>query len=216
MLFRETIAVYCETIRNARIHSVVKIQSSNVIKQMVHIELLGFKGQHMVYVSLSHCLTESESYVTTDGQPASLSWNKAPIWGLRPDLLYFWQLRVCWFGAPSLTRGRVCRLQFLLVLASAVIFWSESHRTRGHILLSQIWELPFCRLLRLAGSWWRYSTPPPHRGIAILGSRQSLTYPRISQHFMELESVLPCSQGPITGPCPESDESSLYHFILLL
>jgi hypothetical protein len=27
--------------------------------------------------------TESGSYVTTDGQPASLSWNKAPIWGLR-------------------------------------------------------------------------------------------------------------------------------------
>jgi hypothetical protein len=31
---------------------------------------------------------ESESYVTTDGQPASLSWNKAFIWGLRPDLYY--------------------------------------------------------------------------------------------------------------------------------
>jgi hypothetical protein len=24
----------------------------------------------------------------TDGQPASLSWNKAPFWGLRPDLYY--------------------------------------------------------------------------------------------------------------------------------
>jgi hypothetical protein len=32
--------------------------------------------------------SESESYVTTDGQPASLSWSKAPIWGLRPDLYY--------------------------------------------------------------------------------------------------------------------------------
>jgi hypothetical protein len=31
----------------------------------------------------------SQSYVTTDGQPASLSWNKAPIWGLRSDLDYF-------------------------------------------------------------------------------------------------------------------------------
>jgi hypothetical protein len=29
-----------------------------------------------------------ESYVTTDGQSASLSWSKAPIWGLRPDLYY--------------------------------------------------------------------------------------------------------------------------------
>jgi hypothetical protein len=73
-----------------------------------------------------------------------------------------WQLLVCWFGAPSLTRGRVCRLQWLLVLASAVIFGSESRRTRNHILLSQIWDFPFRRLLRLAGSRWRYSTPPPH------------------------------------------------------
>jgi hypothetical protein len=29
--------------------------------------------------------SESESYVTTDGQSASLSWYKAPIRGLRPD-----------------------------------------------------------------------------------------------------------------------------------
>jgi hypothetical protein len=73
-----------------------------------------------------------------------------------------WQLRVCWFGAPSLTRGQVWHLQLLLVLASAVIFRSESRRTRGHILLSQIRDFPFRRLLRLAGSRWRYSTPPPH------------------------------------------------------
>jgi hypothetical protein len=28
------------------------------------------------------------SYVTTDGQSASLSWNNAPIWGLRPGFCY--------------------------------------------------------------------------------------------------------------------------------
>jgi hypothetical protein len=48
------------------------------------------------------------------------------------------QLRICWCGAPSLTRGRVCHLQLLLDLASTVILGSESHRTRDHILLSQI------------------------------------------------------------------------------
>jgi hypothetical protein len=32
--------------------------------------------------------SESESYVTTDCQSASLSWNKAPIWSLRPDFYY--------------------------------------------------------------------------------------------------------------------------------
>jgi hypothetical protein len=32
--------------------------------------------------------SQSQSYVTTDGQSASLSWNKAPIWGLRQYLYY--------------------------------------------------------------------------------------------------------------------------------
>jgi hypothetical protein len=32
--------------------------------------------------------SQSQSYIKTDGQPASLSWNKVPIWGLRPDLYY--------------------------------------------------------------------------------------------------------------------------------
>jgi hypothetical protein len=31
---------------------------------------------------------QNQSYVTTDGQSASLSWNKALIWGLRADLYY--------------------------------------------------------------------------------------------------------------------------------
>jgi hypothetical protein len=72
------------------------------------------------------------------------------------------QLRVCLYVALSLTRGRVCHLLLLLVLASAVIFESEFHGTRDHILLSQIRDIPFRRLLRLAELWWRYSTLPPH------------------------------------------------------
>jgi hypothetical protein len=69
-------------------------------------------------------------------------------------------LRGSWCGALSLTRGRVCRLQLLLALASAVIFGSESRGTRDHILLSQIRDFHFRRLLRLAGSRLRNSTPP--------------------------------------------------------
>jgi hypothetical protein len=71
------------------------------------------------------------------------------------------QLRSCWCGF-SLTRGRVCRLQLLLALASAVILGSESLGTRDYILLSQIRDFPFHRLLRLTGLRWRYSTPRPH------------------------------------------------------
>jgi hypothetical protein len=41
-----------------------------------------------IYYIILYIIPESESYVTTDGQPASLSWSKAPFWGLRPDLYY--------------------------------------------------------------------------------------------------------------------------------
>jgi hypothetical protein len=44
-------------------------------------------------------------------------------------------------------RGRVCRLQLLLALASAAILGSESRGTRDHILLPQILNLPFHRPL---------------------------------------------------------------------
>jgi hypothetical protein len=72
------------------------------------------------------------------------------------------QLRFCWFGALSLTRGRVCRLRFLLALASAVILGFQSLGTRDHILLCQIRDFALRCLVRLARLWWRYSTPPPH------------------------------------------------------
>jgi hypothetical protein len=83
------------------------------------------------------------------------------------------QLRVCWCGALSLTRGRVCRLQLFLVLARAVIFGSEFHETRDHNLLSQIRDFPFRRLLRLSGLRWRYSTPHPHGSLHWLNKSKS-------------------------------------------
>jgi hypothetical protein len=117
--------------------------------------------------------SECESYITTDGQAASLSWNKVPILGLRPDFYYcLLQFRVCWYGAPSLTRKRICRLQLLLALASAVFLGPQSRGTRDHILLSQIRDLPFRRLLRLTGLRWMYSIPPPH-GIELSSKSKS-------------------------------------------
>jgi hypothetical protein len=41
------------------------------------------------FTRLVFCESESESYVTTDGQSASLSWYKAPIRGLRSDFFPF-------------------------------------------------------------------------------------------------------------------------------
>jgi hypothetical protein len=46
--------------------------------------------------------SESESHFTTDNQLVSLSWHKAPIWGLRPDLYYCLTVMVLFFvGALS-------------------------------------------------------------------------------------------------------------------
>jgi hypothetical protein len=73
----------------------------------------------------------------------------------------------------SLTRGQVCHLQLLLDLATMVILGFESHVTRDHILLSQVWDFPFCHLLWLTGLGWRYLTPPPH-GISLFRVRVTL------------------------------------------
>jgi hypothetical protein len=58
---------------------------------------------------------------------------------------FIFQLNTCGYSlyvTSSLTRRLVCRLQLLLVLASAVILRSESSGTHDHILLTQIRDSP--------------------------------------------------------------------------
>jgi hypothetical protein len=58
---------------------------------------------------------------------------------------FIYQLNTCCsrpYVTSSLTRGWICRLQLLLVLASAVILRSKFHGTHDHILLSQIRDFP--------------------------------------------------------------------------
>jgi hypothetical protein len=95
--------------------------------------------------------SESESYVTTDGHSASPSWNKASIWGLGPDFHYCQTFAgLLMWGALSDERTGVS-FTTAAGLASAVILGSESRGTGDHILLSQMQDFPFRRLLRLAG-----------------------------------------------------------------
>jgi hypothetical protein len=85
----------------------------------------------------------SESYVTTDGESASLFWTKHPSGDYDKIFITVTQLRVCWCGALFLTRGRVCRFQLLLALASAVILESWVPWNLLPYLTVSNWRLPF-------------------------------------------------------------------------
>jgi hypothetical protein len=55
----------------------------------------------------------------------SVSWCRAPSGAHDQIFIAVWQLRSCFCGAPSLTRGRVCLLFMLLALASTVFLGSS-------------------------------------------------------------------------------------------
>jgi hypothetical protein len=104
---------------------------------------------------------EAESYVNDEQSFSQSSWNKAPIQSLGPDF-YYCQTVAGLLVWGALSDERMGHLQLPLALASTVILGSEFRGTLDHILLSQIRDFPFCRLLQLAGLLWKYSTPPPH------------------------------------------------------
>jgi hypothetical protein len=145
--------------------------------------------------------------------------------------IFFRQLRVCYFVAPSLTRGRVCNLLLLLVISSAVPHRSESRGTQDHILMSHFLRLPqpgepghriyipqeqggplllpgiafpFRRLLQLAGLRWRYSISPPHEMVTV--SKSKLYYDRRSVG----QSVL--VSGTHLGPATNFSPSLFNYF----
>jgi hypothetical protein len=103
-------------------------------------------------------------------------------------------LRVCWYGVLSLTRGRVCRLQLLLALASAVIFGSESLGAFDHILLCHVRDFPCRHLPRLTGLRLHTGCPsvaPQH--VLLMTSlhgpyrthRSTLLYPLLHSRLLE-------------------------------
>jgi hypothetical protein len=79
-------------------------------------------------------------------------------------------LRVCWSGAFSLTRGRICRLQLVLDLASAVILGSESLGTRDP------------RLFTVSDSRLPFLSPPTTRRVTASTWTAQKTH-RLQQFF---------------------------------
>jgi hypothetical protein len=93
--------------------------------------------------------TESESYVTTDGQSASLSWNKVPIWGLQPDFYYCQTVTgLLMWGALSDER-------------TGLSFTTAGPRQRSHSRARVPWDSrPY---FTVSNSRLPYSSPPTSR-----------------------------------------------------
>jgi hypothetical protein len=86
-----------------------------------------------------------------------------------------------------------------LDLASIVFLGSELLGTRDHILLSQIWDFPFRRLLPLAESRGKYSIPLPHGCTLVFKVKSSHIYITTDS---QLASLSWC-QSPIWGLRPD-------------
>jgi hypothetical protein len=74
----------------------------------------------------------------------------------------------------------------------------------------------FSSKIRLSWISYKFTHSFTHGAEPFLRSRQLCSYTRISQHFMEPEGLLPCSQEPSTEPYHEPDRSNPYHPILSL
>jgi hypothetical protein len=85
---------------------------------------------HTIFYCLTEIVSKSELYY--DFQPVGQSvlmtgTHLGPATNFSPSFFnYVRQSRVCWCGAPSLTRGRVCSFQLSLSIASVVFLWSWS------------------------------------------------------------------------------------------
>jgi hypothetical protein len=129
-------------------------------------------------------LDSSEFYITTDGRSASLSWSRAPIWGLPPEF-YYCQTVAALLICGALSKERT-GLSFTIVSGSRQrssfrvwVPWDS----RPYFTVSDR-DFHFRRLLRLAGLRRRYSTLPPH---GVLESESELCYDRrsVSQYVLE-------------------------------
>jgi hypothetical protein len=98
----------------------------------------GHGGGSRTRLATGTVLTLSQSHISTDGQSISKTECRATSGAHDQIFVTLWQLRSCFSGAPSLTRGWVCLLCMLLALGRVVFLGSDSLGTRDHNFLFQI------------------------------------------------------------------------------
>jgi hypothetical protein len=132
-------------------------------------QIIQLRISKLTFLSVCRLLeseSESESELLYDWQFTANQFVLATS-PLRPTTrIFIFQLNTCGYSpsvTSSQTRGWVCRLQLLRVLARAVILRSESRGTHDHILLSEIRDPPTWRArspyLYPPRIWWPSYTP---------------------------------------------------------
>jgi hypothetical protein len=190
-----------------------------------HTNLLLFQ-----LMSQDSAVSQSQSYVTTDGQSASLSWCQAPVWGPRPDFYYCQTVAVMpMWGALADERTRLS-----FTMAAGLRQRSHSRvrvprdswpyftvsdsrlpqpggpgpriyipQEQGGPVITPGTGFPFRRLLRLAGLRWRYSNPP-QRGVSLsCNDSWSLLYSLGTNRTESISSNI-CVLSSEKETCPQS------------
>jgi hypothetical protein len=133
--------------------------------------------------------------------------------GLRHELPSSTRTLWSWVQTPLKTWMSVC-VCFVFVIGSGLATgWSPVQGVLPTVIDWLKWNEGFhrCPMLQVRAT---YSVT--HGAEPFLRSCKLCTNSRTSQHFMELEGSLPCSQEPSTGPCSEPDQSNPYHPTLSL
>jgi hypothetical protein len=114
-----------------------------------------------------------------------MSWCRVPLWDLRPDITYYrnvavLNLRSCFCGAPSLTRGRVCNLQCNRSMVRAAQNPTVSSET------PPTWRAKFPYLYPPGTGWPRYA-PLTTRLLLKPKSKSHYNWPSVS-HYVKVSS----------------------------
>jgi hypothetical protein len=111
-------------------HSVSR--SFHVFSLTLHLHIFTLRNLPAICWLSPHSLgnrtvqSQSQSHIATDGQSVSKSWCRAESGAHDQIFITVSQLRSCFCGAASLTRGWVCLWYMVLALARAVFLGSES------------------------------------------------------------------------------------------